>query len=247
MSTDLYSVKMRASRKENDVEHHISGAEKIVEQDRLQAICAQLLERAIHHSKGEADFINIKVERINDEEVTICDALPVTTCEVATAEEGRKKLQELLVRSGIRNGREILRMMKETWGMRGAMLLNVDTMERMEPDQRRGVRATYMDVVDSGDDRSYKNHFREALVLATKVARHENIIGEICISDDPDYVTGYFASKKLGYVRITRLKEPGCQDGGRIFLFRGEEEEASDCIRYLEHHKMLVRIQEKQA
>ena len=84
-------------------------------------------------------------------------------------------------------------------------------------------------------------------MLATKVARHENIIGEICISDDPDYVTGYFASKKLGCVRITRLKEPGCPDGGRIFLFRGEEEEASDCIRYLEHHKMLVRIQEKQA
>ena len=61
MSTDLYSVKMRASRKENGSEMHISGAEKIVESDRLQSICAQLLERAMHHSKGEADFINIKV------------------------------------------------------------------------------------------------------------------------------------------------------------------------------------------
>ena len=46
MSTDLYSVKMRASRKENGSEMHISGAEKIVESDRLQSICAQLLERA---------------------------------------------------------------------------------------------------------------------------------------------------------------------------------------------------------
>ena len=79
-------------------------------------------------------------------------------------------------------------------------------------------------------------------MLATKVSSHKNIIGEICISDDPDYVTGYFASKELGYVRITKLKEMGCPDGGRIFLFRGSEEEADDCIRYLEHQKMLVRI-----
>ena len=50
MSTDLYSVKMRASRKENGSEMHISGAEKIVESDRLQSICAQLLERAMRQS-----------------------------------------------------------------------------------------------------------------------------------------------------------------------------------------------------
>lgn len=242
MSSDLYSVKMRASRKEDNEERHISGAEKIVEQDMLQTICAQLLERAIHHSKGEADFVNIKVERIAAGEVIRRDALPVTTCEVETAEEGQRKLRELLERSGLHNSEEILEKMKETWGMRGAMLLDVDTMRRLEPDQKRGVRATYMDAEDSGDDRSHKNHFREALVLATKVVSHKNIIGEICISDDPDYVTGYFASKELGYVRITKLKEPGCPDGGRIFLFRGEEREADDCIRYLEHRKMLVRI-----
>lgn len=242
MSTDLYSVKMRASRKENSSEMHISGAEKIVESDRLQSICAQLLERAMHHSKGEADFINIKVERIAAEDVIVCDALPVTTCEVDTAGEGRQKLKELLDRSGIPHGEMILEQMKNTWGMRGAMLLDADSLKRLEPDHQRGVRATYMDVADSGDDRSQKNHFKEALVLATKVSSHKNIIGEICISDDPDYVTGYFASKELGYVRITKLKEMGCPDGGRIFLFRGSEEEADDCIRYLEHQKMLVRI-----
>lgn len=242
MSTDLYSIKMRASRKENGREMHISGAEKIVEQDSLQAICTQLLERAMHHSKGKADFINLKVERVAAEDVMYCDALPVTTCEVTTAEEGRAKILELLDRSGIPNGREILEQLKNTWGMRGAMLLDADTLERLEPDKERGVRATYMDAAGTGDDRSQKNHFKEALVLATKVANHKNIIGEICISDDPDYVTGYFASKELGYVRITKLKEMGCPDGGRIFLFRGKPEEADDCIRYLEHQKMLIRL-----
>ncbi len=242
MSTELYSVKMRASQEEDGEERHISGAEKIVEQDRLQAVCAQLLERALHHSKGEADFINIKVERIAAEEVIRLDALPVTTCEVKTAKEGIEKLKELMERSGIPNGEAILERLKDTWEMRGAMLLNVDTLERLEPDRKRGVRATYMDMADSGDDRSQKNHFREALVLATKVASHKNIVGELCISDDPDYVTGYFASKELGYVRITRLKETGCPDGGRIFLFRGENREAEDCVRYLESQKMLVKI-----
>lgn len=242
MGIDLYSVKMRASRKENGEERHISGAEKIVEQDRLQGICARLLERAIHHSKGEADFVNIKVERIKAGDVILRDALPVTVCEVETAEEGQRKLRDLLEQSGIHNGEEILQYMKGTWEMRGAMLLDVDTMQRLEPDRKRGVRATYMDMAGKGDDRSHKNHFQEALVLATKVASHKNIIGEICISDDPDYVTGYFASKEMGYVRITRLKDLGCPDGGRIFLFRGEAGEADDCIRYLEHQKMLVRI-----
>lgn len=50
------------------------------------------------------------------------------------------------------------------------MLLNVDTMERMEPDLERGIRATFMDAADDNEIRPIAclmNHFREALVLAT--------------------------------------------------------------------------------
>lgn len=250
---NLYSVKMRASRKIEDEfdgileegkkrEQHISGAEKIIPEERLEIVCGQLLERALHHAKGEADFINLKIEKVKKEEVIIMDALPVTTYDVETAKEGREKLGELLKKSGILNGQEIVEKMKDTYGMRGAMLLDVDTMERLEPDYNRGIRATYMDAADNEDDRTQKNHFREAIVLATKVANHKNIIGEICISDDPDYVTGYFASKELGYIRVTKLKEMGCPDGGRIFLFRGTKEEVKECIEYLEKQKILVRI-----
>jgi len=76
-------------------------------------------------------------------------------------------------------------------------------------------------------------------------ANQKNILGELCISDDPDYVTGYFASKELGYVRITKLKEPGDPNGGRIFLFRGSREDAEACIRYLEREKVLVDLPEE--
>lgn len=238
MNQKLYSVKMRA----NCEEQHISGAEKIIAEKNLENICGQLLERALHHAKGEADFINIKIEKVNPEDILVLNALPVTTISVKDEGEGHQKLKECLKQEGVNNAESILDRLKDTYGMRGAMLLNVDTMERMEPDMERGIRATYMDVADDKDDRKEKNHFKEALVLATKVAHHKNIIGELCISDDPDYVTGYFASKKLGYVRITNLKEMGCKDGGRIFLFRGNREEAKECIQYLEQQKVLINI-----
>lgn len=241
MDTDLYSVKMRASQRLETRERHISGAEKIVSQGRLEPVVSQLLTRALHHTKGKADFINFKIELVPARDVMVLDALPVTTCPVHTAAEGRQKLKELMRKSGISHPERILEKMKDTYKMRGAMLLHVDTLERLEPDPERGIRATYMDTADCDDDRTEKNHFKEALVLATKVAHQDHIVGELCISDDPDYVTGYFASKQLGYVRITKLKEMGSPDGGRIFLFRGSDQDAKACVAYLEQQKILVR------
>ena len=238
----LFSVKMRASRQENNRSLHVSGAERIVALTGLEQVCQQLIERALHHAKGEADAINLKVEKVRPEELLYLEALPVTTVEVATYQEGRAKLAGLLADAGVHNYEAILAKMQDTWGMRGAMLLNVDTLERLEPDLERGIRATYMDLAGELEDSEHKNHFREALVLATKVAHHPNIIGELCISDDPDYVTGYIASKEMGYVRITRLKAMGCPDGGRIFLYRGSKEEVAGCIKYLQEQRVLVHF-----
>lgn len=249
MEQTMYSIKMRASKStENDTHpQHISGAEKIISEDKMETICSQLIQRALHHAKGDADFINLKIEKIDPCEILTQNALPVTTIEVNNALEGRNKLLELMEQNQIHRSKEILSMMRDTWNMRGAMLLNVDTLERMEPDKSRGIRATYMDILDDLDNRTTKNHFKEAVVLATKVASHPNIVGELCISDDPDYVTGYFASRQFGYVRITKLKEMGCPDGGRIFLFRGNQEDALECIHYLEKQKMLVKFNSSNA
>ena len=85
-----------------------------------------------------------------------------------------------------------------------------------------------------------KNHFREALVLASKVQAAPGIVAEICVSDDPDYVTGYVASKSLGYRRIATIKERGDPSGGRIFLFRGPRGLVPDCIRFLQERTVLV-------
>ena len=237
----LYSLKMRAEKIAQEREH-VSGAEKILPEDELPAYMAALLARALHHAKGKADFVNFKVEAVAPEDVEHLDALPISTVEVETAEEGRHVILQALESLGLKNGEAILAKFSETYGMRGAMLLDADTLERLEPDAVRGLRATYMD-----DERAAKrpsdckNHFAEAVVLATKVVHAPHIVAEICVSDDPDYVAGYVAASSLGYRRITKLKAMGSPDGGRIFLYRGPREGVADCIRYLEKQCVLVR------
>nr|WP_296486929.1 6-carboxyhexanoate--CoA ligase [uncultured Acetatifactor sp.] len=238
-----YSIKMRASNKE---EGHISGAEKIIPEEELEQYCSRLLTRALGHSKGKPDFINLKIEAVKEEEILHLPALNVTTVETSNAGEGMEVVSGYLHRLGLERAEEILAIWKQSYAMRGAILLDADTLQRLEPDRERGIRATYMDMETEDMERKSacggKNHFNEALVLATKVVNHPNIVAELCISDDPDYVTGYIASKKFGYVRITRLKELGSPDGGRVFLFRGNEQERKECIQYLQQQKVLIHI-----
>lgn len=238
---DRYSIKMRASNAE---EGHISGAEKIIREEELERYCSRLLMRALHHGKGKPDFINLKIEAVREEEILHLPALCVTTVETASVKAGMETVLRYLRGLGLVRAREILSLWKESYAMRGAMLLHADTLQRLEPDRERGIRATYMDMETEDEAQQQacggKNHFNEALVLATKVVSHPAIVAELCISDDPDYVTGYIASREFGYVRITTLKEMGSPLGGRIFLFRGDEKERRDCIRYLQEQKVIV-------
>lgn len=241
----IYSLKMRASRHENGTQEHVSGAEKILRASELTAQMDALLQRALHHAKGKADFINLKIEEIQPDDLQYIDALPVSTYEAANAKAGRKVMTEGLTEVGItpEKAEKIMSMFKDTYSMRGAMLLDADTLERLEPDHARGIRATYMDAEHSASRSASdcKNHFQEAIVLASKVLAAPHIIAELCMSDDPDYVTGYIATHAKGYMRITKLKPMGCPDGGRIFLYRGPRGDVAACIRYLQEQHVLVR------
>lgn len=243
----IYSLKMRASKHTGSIQEHVSGAEKILPQQELPQQMEALLSRALHHAKGKADFINLKIEAISSENLQYIEALPVSTHEAATPAEGRQFMCQMMTELGLTPDKcqKILELFRATYGMRGAMLLDVDTLERLEPDQQRGIRATYMDsIAPKGEAKAIcdgKNHFQEALVLASKVLSAPNIIGELCLSDDPDYITGYIATRDKGYIRITQLKEIGCPDGGRIFLYRGPKSQVEDCIKYLQEQRVLVK------
>lgn len=230
-------VKMRASR----AGEHISGAERIVPECAVPETLARLAERALAHSKGRPDFLNLKVEEPG--EVVRLAALPVGVNVTSTPAEGCAAAIRLLAASGVSRASEVMQLFAESYSMRGAMLVDADTLERLEPDRSRGVRATRMDSaasLDGGAASCGKNHFAEALVLATKVANAPGIVGEVCVSDDPDYVTGYVASRAIGYQRITVVKSPGDERGGRIFLYRGPREGVAETIRFLERQSVLV-------
>ena len=243
---DYYSLKMRASQQvgegEQKHEQHISGAERIVNRDSVEAVCTAMVRRAMTHSKGDPDFINVKIEKVHESDIQILKALPVTCVDVDTWQEGLEKAFGLIgdAAAGVRE--KLPELLRETFPMRGAMLYDIATGERLEPNHERGVRATYMDALHSSVVDSCKNHFNEAIVLATKVANAPGMVAEFCVSDDPNYVTGYVASKELGYVRIMKMKEMGDENGGRIFLFDSRKAKAEDCIEYLQKKKVLVDV-----
>ena len=245
---DYYSLKMRASQQigEGDQkrEQHISGAERIVSREAVEAVCSAMARRALTHSKGDPDFINIKIEKVCEKDIQILKALPVTRVDVDSWQQGLDKAFELIDEAAeLKDFRKKLpELLRETFPMRGAMLYDIASGERLEPDHERGVRATYMDALRSSDVDSQKNHFNEAIVLATKVANAPGMVAELCISDDPEYVTGYVASKELGYVRIMKMKEMGDENGGRIFLFDSRKAKAEECIEYLQKKKVPVNI-----
>lgn len=229
---------MRAS-KNNDKENlHIGGAESIVDEENLLNIINSLASRGLNHSRGQADFVNIKINKVKEEEIINIKALKTKTVEVNTKEEGLETMEKLLHSMGIESGKKVIDLLVNTKNMRGAIILNILTLERMEDDLDKGVRVTNMDFA-SRRDISNKNHFKEALCLATKTLNAKAIIGEVCISDDPDYVTGYLANKKE-YIRITKLKERGDLKGGRVFLYDPRLDTIENTIDYLENQLVIV-------
>lgn len=190
---------------------------------------------------GEPDFINIKLERIAPEDVHYIPALPISTRPAETIEGSFQIMGELLTAEGLtaQEVENVIGQIRAVQVMRGAMLYDVAQGKRVEPDRERGIRVTYMDAQES-DTTNKKNHFREALVLATKVSYGPGMIAELCMSDDPDYVTGYFASRQAGYVRLTPLKKMGDSHGGRVFICDSRRGNIAELIKYLEKTPVIV-------
>lgn len=238
----LYSIKMRSELKSK----HISGAENIIEENELEEAVKLLLQRALKHDKGKSNLINLKIEKI-EEHIEVIDPLKITTIKCKSIDEGKEILSKVLETLEIEKfSKKIINMLYEIKDMRGAILLDIKSMNRLEKDRRRGIRATYMDLenrnLDELDKRSsYGSAFIDALVLSSKVLNSPYIIGELCLSDDPNYTTGYISTKKLGYIRITNLKNEGIPYGGRIFLYDSSIDNVELCIDYLEKKKIIVK------
>jgi 6-carboxyhexanoate--CoA ligase len=227
---------------------HVSGAERIVLKQDLEKTVKELLKRPKQY-----DTIVLTIEELQELE-RIEKALPIYSFDFKTVEEAHSFAVKKLMEEGVPEGLaykalELLRRGPSPKGgnMRGAVLMDISTGERLEPNQEKGIRTIRFDWEDRkhiksllmkrGIKKEYRERLLDALALATKNL-YCGVIAELCWSDDPDYITGYVAGKSIGYVRIKPMKEFGVALGGRVYFVR--KKEASKVIHCLEKRAVLI-------
>jgi 6-carboxyhexanoate--CoA ligase len=258
MEESLYSVKMRAALggAHEKGGKHISGAERVVTDAELFSTLSQLVQRAQNHEKGCPDYINLQIERLDKSKLSSLTALPVFTINSDSKASSHKICREILTLAGIKP--EVVKTAFENMlsgpapdgqNMRGAILMDIHSGQRLEPDRYRGIRVTGMDY-DPGIKKELaqklgvcginNDHAREALCLASKVAAVKGIKAELCWSDDPGYTAGYIAVPAWGYLRINHMKDKGSEKGGRVFFVDTNAIEVEKIIQALEETPCLL-------
>ncbi len=244
MGEFFYSIRMRATLEGK----HVSGQERIVKKEDLEKVLIELHRRP----KGNWDFQTLKVERLKTAPTVLEKSLPIKNYRfgcvplahnfiVGLLEEelsiDRSLVRSLLSKlvSGLKGGKE---------NLPGALLVDPRSGKILNENPDKGVRTVLFDWREREKirERLLKAGFTErtldALALATKNV-YCGVEAEICISDDPSYITGYLASPKLGYVRITPMKEKGNPFGGRIYFVK--EENLSKTLKCLRKLPILIK------
>ncbi len=242
---------MRASDTPHHVTRHLSGAEKLVEDNLVHTTVGDMVTRA----KGKhPDQIQIRLERVPPTSCKHARCLPVHTVHSPGPEEAADFATKILVRAGVNldvavAGLNALRIGLGANGstLRGASLWDKETGRRLEPDPERGVRTSRFDyskngagAIDSALAEFGLTHFRtrEALAVATKTL-WSGVSAELCWSDDPDYATGYVATPSDGYVRLPGFKPTGAP-GGRIFFVDSVVVNVESLVHKLEREYLLI-------
>ncbi|MFP3729016.1 6-carboxyhexanoate--CoA ligase [Priestia filamentosa] len=247
-----YSVRMRASKSKPHEEggKHISGGEQLVLFDEIRGAVDKLLHKSLTHSRGTPDFAQIQFEVV-DEPVQVISPLQVTTHTTNSVDEGQLLAQNLLMKCGVPFPiiQKAYLLVEEYAELSGAILIDSKTGQRLDESYHngKGIRVSRMDWRDENFKKwnreiaaNQNNRLKEALTLASKVSMHQATVAELCWSDDPDYTTGYVASKKFGYQRITTLKQYGNEQGCRIF-FVDSSEDVTKYIDYLKTNPVLIQ------
>lgn len=248
---NLYSIRMRASAGNR----HISGAERIVSSDKISSTVQELITRAGRKNVAP-EHVVVKIDTIGDMPLRTLTALDVVTLNAPERSTGHAAASRVLQRSGVSRKAADAAIHFLSSGaalsggnMRGAIIMDAQNAERLEPDHERGVRASRFDwseeaykIIDQKLSAIGLTHHRtrEALALATKVAHAPGMIAELCWSDDPDYTAGYVASLSVGYVRFPFLKESGDPRGGRVFFVDRSKLDMDALVRYLQTEAVLI-------
>lgn len=252
----LYSVRMRAAEGGSHEQggKHISGAERLIQRDSLTETATNMLVRALEHSRGSADFINLTIEAVSLHSVQRTKCLPIRSVCTKSLDEGRKRAYETLLASGVSPEAATAGIGYLTGlsvSLRGAMLVDAQTGNRLDPFPLRGVRVSRMDVENEAVYKEWLNyqgycntHIREAVALASKVMTAPGVVAELCWSDDPEYTAGYVAMPRQ-YIRFTHLKLAGSEIGGRVFFVEAGTD-MNSLITFLENTPVLIEVPVKE-
>ncbi len=238
---EFYSIKMRATLSGR----HISGAERIVSKENVQSVISILSSRP-----SDYDFMNIKVEKIHQINF-IEKSLKIKTLNTDNYNQANEVAVIILEKNGIKKeiSEKYINLVHggaspDGGNMRGAMIVNLSG-ERLERDKSRGIRTTNVDFEDREKishilkEKGYTERTVDALALATKNLNYPDIVAEYCISDQPDYTTGYVAVKGV-YYRIPFLKKYGNPKGGRIYFVK-DNTDLDKLYEYLQNKSFLIK------
>jgi len=234
----LFSVKMRSSKRGA----HLCGAEAIVGATSISQTIYSFVKRALSSKRGLPDSINLKVEPVKSEPI-YSPLLPVFHVSQPPKEILPKlfELASVPPHLGLSFYSLLLKGPSPTGEvMRGALIVKVPSGERVEPDKFRGVRASFLGITKKAilelkekAGNFYTERLKDALVLTSKICSYPKVLGELCVSDDPDYTTGYFSVPNFGYFRLFDIKPYGLSKGGRV-VFVNASLDVPAFVNYLE-------------
>lgn len=242
----LYSIRMRAAKGGSHEigGRHISGGERLVTEEGLQQYAQQLIDRALHHSRGEADFINITIDRVPPNTIHYIYPLSVESLTCETVMDARQYAVNWLMKEGVSElaARKGINFITHDTTTRGAIIMDASSGERLDDKGIRGVRVSHLDWEEDYWNKWQRreggsSRVRESIALATKV-HLAGSVAELCWSDDPEYITGYVAGNT--YCRIPHLKLRGDESGGRVFYVR-QPIDLEQYIHFLEQVPVMIR------
>ncbi|MCU5746304.1 6-carboxyhexanoate--CoA ligase [Staphylococcus sp. SQ8-PEA] len=219
----MYSVKMRSSQQGE----HLSGAETICEAHQIDQTISKFFHKGFTHQNGDSDALNIKVQKIT-QPLRHLNALSIL--EEESADLSALSQSHGITDQALQRGLEYIH---DKTRYTGALILSKETGERLDRTGVRGIRATHFCFKSLQERRLLNDRVQDALAIATIITSYPGVIGELCVSDDLHYTTGYFASKDTGYHRLYHVKEDHSRAGGRI-IFVNDDIAINDFIEFLE-------------
>ncbi len=248
---NLFNVRMRAAKGGAHEEggRHISGGELITTHEELRKQIHRLVDKAFAHSRGMPDFFQVKVEVIESPLSFVPPLSPIHYV-VPSVLKGRLLAKKRLATCGINDLviEKAFQLLEEHSHVRGALIIDAKTGERLDKNFDRGVRVSAFSWKEQSYEEWLSRHrltkqerMKDAVALASKVCAHPWTVAEVCWSDDPDYVTGYVASSTFGYERISHMKKRGDERGGRLLFVENYDE---TYLRYLEEKPVWIGWEE---